>query len=90
VIKAFLILSHEKETRCAYGCWYQRRKRAENFRDSDGLWNGYNIKDVAHTARLEKKIKQLVLEFYNMRRRDVLNAVPNAAHTGVAELEKGF
>src|SRR4029078_4905778 len=55
----------------------------------DGLWNGYNIEDVA-TPRAWKKDKQLVLDFYNMRRRDVLNAVPNAAHTGLAELEKDF
>ena len=37
-----------------------------------------------------KKNKQLVLDFYNMRRRDVLNAQPNAAHIGLAELEKDF
>jgi len=61
----------------------------KTFRDSDGLWNGYNIEDVA-TPRAWKKDKQLVLDFYNMRRRDVMNAVPNAAHTGLAELEKDF
>ena len=61
----------------------------KTFRDSDGLWNGYNIEDVA-TPRAWKKDKQLVLEFYNMRRRDVLNAKPNAAHVGLAGLEKDF
>src|SRR3982751_2800956 len=61
----------------------------KTFRDSDGLWNGYNIKDVA-TPRAWKKDKQLVLDFYNMRRRDVMNALPNAAHIGLAELEKDF
>ena len=61
----------------------------KTFRDSDGLWNGYNIEDVA-TPRAWKKNKQLVLDFYNMRRRDVLNAQPNAAHIGLAELEKDF
>ena len=61
----------------------------KTFRDSDGLWNGYNIEDVA-TPRAWKKDKQLVLDFYNMRRRDVLNAQPNAAHIGLAELEKDF
>lgn len=61
----------------------------KTFRDSDGLWNGYNIEDVA-TPRAWKKNKQLVLDFYNMRRKDVLNAQPNAAHIGLADLEKDF
>lgn len=61
----------------------------KTFRDSDGLWNGYNIEDVA-TPRAWKKNKKLVLDFYNMRRKDVANAQPNAAHVGLAELEKNF
>lgn len=61
----------------------------KTFRDSDGLWNGYNIEDVA-TPRAWKKDAQLVLEFYNMRRRDVANAKPNAAHYGLAELQNNF
>ena len=59
------------------------------FRDSDGLWEGYNIEDVA-TPRAWKKDPQLVLEFYNYRRKNVLDAQPNAAHIGLAELEKKF
>src|SRR5215212_5305433 len=61
----------------------------KTFRDSDGLWMGYNIEDVA-TPRGFKKDPKLVLDFYNMRRRDVAAASPNAAHTGLAELEKDF
>lgn len=61
----------------------------KTFRDSDGLWNGYNIEDVA-TPRAWKKDKQLVLDFYNMRRKDVLIAQPNAAHIGLAHLQKDF
>ena len=61
----------------------------KTFRDSDGLWNGYNIEEVA-TPRAWKKDPQLVLEFYNMRRRDVAAAQPNAAHYGLAELQEGF
>jgi NAD-dependent deacetylase len=61
----------------------------KTFRDSDGLWNGYNIEDVA-TPRAWKRDKQLVLDFYNKRRLDVLNAQPNAAHYGLAELQKDF
>lgn len=61
----------------------------KTFRDSDGLWNGYNIEDVA-TPRAWKKNPQLVLDFYNQRRRDVLDAKPNAAHLDLAALENDF
>ena len=59
------------------------------FRDSDGLWEGYDVNEVA-TPRAWKKNPRLVLDFYNMRRRDVAVAKPNAAHIGLAELEKFF
>src|SRR5215467_12181248 len=61
----------------------------KTFRDSDGLWEGFDIEDVA-TPRAWKKNPQLVLEFYNYRRKNVLDATPNAAHFGLAELEKDF
>jgi NAD-dependent deacetylase len=61
----------------------------KTFRDSDGLWEGYNIDEVA-THRAWKKNPQLVLDFYNMRRKNVADAKPNAAHYGLAELEKDF
>lgn len=61
----------------------------KTFRDSDGLWEGYNIEDVA-TPRAWKRDPQLVLDFYNMRRRNVIEAKPNAAHTGLADLEAHF
>lgn len=59
------------------------------FRDSDGLWEGHQVTDVATPGAFGRN-PQLVLDFYNMRRRDVLNAKPNAAHIGLAELEKDF
>ncbi len=59
------------------------------FRDSDGLWEGYNVEDVA-TPRAWKRNPQLVLDFYNERRRNVAHAQPNAAHIGLAELEEDF
>ncbi len=59
------------------------------FRDTDGLWEGYNIEEVA-TPRAWKKNPQLVLDFYNYRRRDVASAHPNEAHIGLAELQKDF
>jgi NAD-dependent deacetylase len=61
----------------------------KTFRDSDGLWNGYNIEDVA-TPRAFMRNPQLVLDFYNMRRAEVAKALPNAAHGGLAALEKNY
>lgn len=59
------------------------------FRDSDGLWEGYDIMEVA-TPGGWRKNPGLVLEFYNMRRRDVAAAAPNAAHLALAALETDF
>ena len=61
----------------------------KTFRDSDGLWEGFNIEDVA-TPNAWRKNPKLVLDFYNFRRQNVLEAQPNAAHYGLAELEKDF
>jgi NAD-dependent deacetylase len=61
----------------------------KTFRDSDGLWEGYDVQEVA-TPRGWKKDPGLVLDFYNMRRRDVASALPNAAHLALADLEKFF
>lgn len=61
----------------------------KTFRDTDGLWEGYDINEVATPGAFAKN-PALVLEFYNMRRRDVAKAQPNAAHFALAELEKDF
>ncbi len=61
----------------------------KTFRDTNGLWEGYNVYEVATPGGFAKD-PQLVLEFYNMRRRDVAAAKPNAAHIFLAELEKDF
>ncbi|HEX8462455.1 MAG TPA: NAD-dependent deacylase [Segetibacter sp.] len=61
----------------------------KTFRDSDGLWEGYDVYEVA-TPRGFAKNPQLVLDFYNMRRKDVAAVQPNAAHIGLAALEEYF
>lgn len=61
----------------------------KTFRDSDGLWEGYDVRNVA-TPEAWARNPQLVQEFYNMRRKDVLAAKPNAAHYALAELEKQY
>ncbi len=49
----------------------------KTFRDSDGLWEGYNIQDVA-TPDAWRRNPDLVQDFYNQRRKSVLEANPNA------------
>lgn len=61
----------------------------KTFRDSDGLWMGYNVEDVATPGAFYRN-PQLVLDFYNLRRKDVTAAEPNAAHLGLAALEKDY
>ena len=61
----------------------------KTFRDSDGLWEGYNVYEVA-TPTGFKNNPQLVLDFYNERRKNVAKALPNEAHKALAALEKNF
>lgn len=61
----------------------------KTFRDSDGLWEGYNIEEVA-TPEAWARNPALVQEFYNMRRKSVLEASPNAAHYALAQLEAKY
>ncbi len=59
------------------------------FRDSGGLWEGYEVSRVASPEGWEEN-PALVLDFYNQRRRDVLAAAPNAAHEALARLEATY
>jgi NAD-dependent deacetylase len=59
------------------------------FRDSGGLWEEYEVTEVA-TYEAWLRNRELVLRFYNERRRQLAVCQPNAGHTGVAALEKHF
>lgn len=61
----------------------------KTFRDSDGLWEGYDIHDVATPEAWERNPK-LVQEFYNMRRKQVIEAEPNAAHIALVRLQEKY
>ncbi|MEQ9064023.1 MAG: NAD-dependent deacylase [Vicingaceae bacterium] len=61
----------------------------KTFRDSDGLWEEYDIMDVA-TPEAWLRQPKVVLEFYNARRKQVLKAEPNPAHLAIVDLEKRF
>ncbi len=59
------------------------------FRDSGGLWEGYDINDVA-TVEAWHRNKEMVLDFYNLRRKQAAEAQPNAAHKGISKLDQEF
>jgi len=61
----------------------------KTFRASDGLWEEYKVEDVA-TPGAWQKDKELVLRFYNERRKQVMSAKPNTAHIALAELQNHF
>jgi NAD-dependent deacetylase len=61
----------------------------KTFSDADGLWEGYNVMDVASPEGWQKN-KALVLDFYNQRRRQLHQVKPNLGHYTLAELEKDF
>ncbi len=59
------------------------------FRDKDGLWTKYDLNEVATPEGFARN-PVLVHDFYNARRRNLLDAAPNAAHAALAELERRF
>ena len=59
------------------------------FRDSEGLWEKYKIDDVA-TEKAFLKNPTLVLEFYNIRRKQLLNSFPNDAHFALNKLKEKY
>ncbi|MFC4721320.1 NAD-dependent deacetylase [Geojedonia litorea] len=61
----------------------------KTFRDADGLWEGHSVTDVATPEAFDRN-PELVLEFYNQRRRQLLEVEPNSAHYELANLENKF
>lgn len=59
------------------------------FRDSNGLWENYRVEDVATPEGFARN-PEMVLDFYNQRRRELQHAQPNAGHIGLAELEAKY
>jgi NAD-dependent deacetylase len=61
----------------------------KTFRDADGLWEGHDVMQVATPEGFQDN-PELVLDFYNQRRRQLLTVNPNAAHYDLASLEKDY
>lgn len=61
----------------------------KTFRDANGLWEGHNVMEVATPEGWEKDMK-LVLNFYNARRKQLLEVEPNVAHKNLVQLEDKY
>ncbi len=61
----------------------------KTFRDANGLWEGHDVMEVASPQGFARN-PELVLEFYNQRRRQLLEVAPNVGHTALAQLETAF
>ncbi len=71
------------------GSGISRESGLKTFREMGGLWEEYDITEVASPQGWQKN-RELVLAFYNQRRKQLAKARPNPAHTGLVELEKYF
>ncbi|WMI64579.1 NAD-dependent deacylase [Aestuariibaculum sp. YM273] len=61
----------------------------KTFRDENGLWEGHDVMEVATPEGFNAN-PELVLEFYNQRRKQLFEVEPNVAHKAIAELEKDY
>ncbi|HKK19806.1 MAG TPA: NAD-dependent deacylase [Opitutales bacterium] len=61
----------------------------KTFRDDNGLWEGHRVEDVA-TPEAWQRNPELVLDFYNQRRRQLYQVEPNPGHLAIAELESRY
>ncbi len=82
-------MNHKKRIVVLTGAGISAESGIKTFRDADGLWEGHDIQDVA-TPEGWYKNPELVLEFYNQRRKQLLNVHPNNAHHSLKKLEKQY
>ncbi len=85
----FVKMSVMKKLVVLTGAGMSAESGIKTFRDSGGLWEEYDVMEVASPEGWNRN-RELVLRFYNERRRQLAQAMPNAGHTGLAELEKYF
>lgn len=71
------------------GAGVSQESGLKTFRDMGGLWESYDVTEVA-TPEAWERDPNLVLRFYNQRRKQLYEVEPNAGHLGIADLEKWF
>lgn len=82
-------MRHKKKIVVLSGAGISAESGIATFRDANGLWEGHDIMEVASPDGFRNN-PQLVLDFYNLRRRQLLTVAPNAAHYALTDLEKDF
>ena len=82
-------MGNKKKIAVLTGAGISAESGLKTFRDSGGLWEGHDVTKVA-TPEAWAQDRSLVLEFYNQRRKQALEANPKAGHTALAELEDHF
>jgi len=82
-------MSRKKKLVVLTGAGMSAESGIKTFRDRGGLWEEYDVMEVASVEGWEKN-PELVLRFYNERRRQLAGVQPNEGHKGMAELEKYF
>jgi NAD-dependent deacetylase len=71
------------------GAGISQESGLKTFRDMGGLWESYDVTEVATPEAFDKN-PDLVMRFYNQRRKQLFQVEPNAGHVGIAELEEWF
>lgn len=87
--KLYLVKSMRKKLVVLTGAGMSAESGIATFRDSGGLWDRYRVEDVASIEGWMRN-PELVQEFYNIRRKELVHAQPNAGHCGLVALEKDY
>lgn len=88
-VSALYFNSMKKKLVVLTGAGISAESGIKTFRDSDGLWEGHDVMEVASPEGWRNN-PALVMDFYNKRRQQLKEVVPNAAHLILAELEQHF
>jgi len=80
---------HKKHIVVLTGAGMSAESGINTFRDADGLWEGHDVMEVASPQGFANN-PNLVLDFYNQRRKQLLGVKPNAAHIAIANLETDY
>jgi NAD-dependent deacetylase len=82
-------MSKRKKIVVLTGAGISAESGIKTFRDADGLWEGHDVMEVASPEGWRKN-RELVLTFYNERRRQLFSVQPNAAHEALVKLEEKY
>lgn len=82
-------MSHKKRIIVLTGAGMSAESGIKTFRDADGLWEGHDVMEVA-TPQAWERNTPLVLDFYNQRRKQLLEVTPNLGHELLQSLEQDF